>query len=427
MINYLQSLQLLKLSAKKFSNEKISILNSVGKISAENVKSKINVPSFTNSAMDGFAIKIEQTKFASAENPIPLPIRSVIEAGDLKTKKSSGIFACEIMTGAVLPKNFDCVIPVENAEIFENKFLRITAPITVKSNVRHVGEDFKSGEKIISVGDLITSEHLMALAATGQKNIKIKKIPQIAIVATGKEVSDNYGGKLNGAEIYNSNSPYLVSCLSKLGYETKYYGIVKDRKSDFHKLMDKIEKEGCKIVISTGAVSAGKKDFIKEALLERKMKIIFHKVAIKPGKPILFAAEKKISKSGGIYFFGLPGNPISTMVGLHFFVRPFIANCLGLNPFNTVTATLQEPLNIKSGLRHFLKAHSFLSDGKLLVKILSGQESFKIKPLLQANSFVICDGGEKKSGEVVEVLPLALDLCWTGFVTPSTCSCNLKV
>ncbi len=406
MINYPQSLQLLKLSAKKFPSEKISILNSVGKISAENIKSKINVPSFTNSAMDGFAIKIEQTKFASADNPILLPIRSVIEAGDLKTKKSSGIFACEIMTGAVLPKNFDCVIPVEIAEIFENKFLRITAPILTKSNVRHVGEDFKSGEKIISVGDLITSEHLMALAATGQKNIKIKKIPKIAIVATGKEVSDNYGKKLNGAEIYNSNSPYLVSCLSKLGCEVKYYGIVKDRKSDFHKLMDKIEKDGCKFVISTGAVSAGKKDFIKEALLERKMKIIFHKVAIKPGKPILFAAEKK----RGIYFFGLPGNPISTMVGLHFFVRPFIANCLGLNPLNTVTATLQEPFNVKSGLRHFLKAHSFLSEGKLLVKILSGQESFKIKPLLQANSFVICEaisrGGEKKAGEVVEVLLL---------------------
>lgn len=162
--------------------------------------------------------------------------------------------------------------------------------------------------------------------------------------------------------------------------------------------MNEIQEEGYDIVISTGAVSMGKKDFIKEELIKLKAEILFHKVLIRPGKPILFA------KLPNCHYFGLPGNPISSVIGLQFFVIPFIKECLETKPQKQITSILKDHIEVKSGLLHFLKSHSYLEGGKLITKILDGQQSFKIKSLVKANSLAIIHGDKNhKSGDIIEI------------------------
>ena len=235
----------------------------------------------------------------------------------------------------------------------------------------------------------------------GFSSIKIRKMPNIAVIATGKEVSDKYHIQLNEGQIYNSNSPYIISYLKQCGFKVNYYGIIKDDIANFHEVMDKVLKDGCNIIISTGAVSMGKKDFIKEELIKRQAEILFHKVAIRPGKPILF------SKLNNIHFFGLPGNPISSVVGLQFFVMPFIKSCLEAELEKTKTSILKNDVKVKSGLMHFLKSYSYLEDGKLITEVLDSQQSFQIKPLIKANSLAIIDGNKSySSGDIIEISPL---------------------
>jgi molybdopterin molybdotransferase len=453
MISYNEALSIILQNKANFGVEKIATQKAFGKILAQDIFSRINVPSFDNSAMDGFALRSEDTKKASKDNPIKIKILQTIEAGDnIGVLNSDEFIGYEIMTGAVLPYNFDCVLMAEKAEILteENgdRYLKITSPIDEKTNVRAVGEDFKIDEKIISVGEKITANHIMALCATGNYEVVVKKNPQIAIIATGKEITDFYSDELKIGQIYNSNSPYLARSLEAKGYQNNYYGINSDDENNFCKMMDKIIEDGSKIImrpsqnrfckkilgillflrrsvldiheerknkitknfeakgrfcdgliISTGAVSMGKKDFIKETLQEIGFEILFHKVAIKPGKPILFARNKNI------FFFGLPGNPISTAVGLEFFVLPFIENSLETKAREPLFAELENDLKIKSGLKHFLKSFAYFEKNKLKVKILDGQESFKIKPFTQSNSFAIIDenNSEVKKGDLVKI------------------------
>lgn len=403
MINYEEALKILKESLIKLPVENLDITKASGFVSAENINSKIALPSFNNSAMDGFAFKSVDVTKANKDAPVKLLISKTIEAGDDDSDETQSLRAVEIMTGAKMPEGFDAVILVEKANIItqgDERFLIVDEAVPAKTNVRYIGEDFQINDEIISVGELITPNHLMALTGVGVSSIKVKKMPKITVISTGKEIIDQYDHALKEGQIYNSNSPYIVSYLRNFGFEVSYYGIIADDIADFHKAIDEIEASS-DLIISTGAVSMGKKDFIKEELINRKAEILFHKVAIRPGKPILFA------KSDKYHYFGLPGNPISSVVGLQAFIMPFIRESLGIKSKKTVTAILKNSHQAKSGLLHFLKSYSYLENGKLMVEILDGQQSFKINPLIKANSLSVINGGEAYEADVlVEILPI---------------------
>ncbi len=399
MISYKEALEILKNNIVDFGTEEVPIKDAVGLIAAENLTSKITVPSFNNAAMDGFALNSNDVKNASKTQPVKLEILSTIEAGDDLSIAESNLSCVEIMTGARMPDNYDAVIMVEKANIIDGHLI-IDEPIPIKNNVRLIGEDFAKEDKIINKGEKINPNHIMALLTAGNSVIKIQNQPKVAIIATGKELVDSYNSPLEESQIYNSNSPYIISYLKNLGFDAKYFGIIADKQEDFHELMDRIEGDNYDIVISTGAVSMGKKDFIKEALLKRQIEILFHKVKIRPGKPILFA-KSKINK---LRYFGLPGNPISSLVGLDFFVKPFIQNCLKLKTPKTITAILKNSPKAKAGLLHFLKSYSYIENGKIIVEILNGQESFKTKPLIKTNSLAIIDGDKNYNiDDIVEI------------------------
>lgn len=405
MISYLEALGLLENNAQKIASEKIDVKKSLGRICSKDIFSQLNLPSFDNSAMDGFAVYSEATQNASESNPLRLEIGEIIPAAISDNKTALSINMCsEIMTGAAVPVGYDAVIPVELVnEINDNgkHYIEINQPIAKSANFRFSGEDVKSGELIIKQNSQILPADIMLFCALGINEIEVyKKIP-ISIAVSGEEISENYDLPLRHGEIYNSNAPLLINMSHTECIESNYYGILHDNKQSLIEYIN--ANSHAKILITTGAVSKGKWDFIPYTLKELGAEIIFHSVAIRPGKPVLFA-----KLPDGRYFFGLPGNPVSSFVGWRFFVIPLVRRLFNLEREKTVTARINGKFTKKHQLRQFLKAMFTIEEGQVKVSVSKDQESFKIKPLVSSNCWVIVEEKDNllNNGDLVRLVPL---------------------
>lgn len=397
MISYAEALTLLKAQAKQcvIDTVTVNLDDTVRHVCAEDIKSPLMIPSFNNAAMDGYAFSSHDTLHASENRPVILSIVSSIAAGDNVTafEKFHENTACEIMTGALLPPQYDTVLPVEDAAVMiadENNPLQrlvIKKPVSAQNNVRFIGEDFRVNDVIVRQGEKITASHVMALATVGINKIKIFKPLTVAFISTGLEIIDDLSQTLQPGQIYNTNLPYLKLSAKNFSLHVLSFKIQQDDLSEFHRVMTEAEQHKPDLIISIGAVSKGKWDFILQGLTERSANIIFHRVKIKPGKPILFA---RLPNHG--FFFGLPGNPIATVVGWRFFVLPFLRELLKMPGEFAKNVCLKNDGEKKTGFTFFLKAAvTQNSQGMLEADVLPGQESFKIKPLLLAQGFVCFD------------------------------------
>jgi len=405
MISYEEALEIITKS-NKMESATLPVREAYTYVAAKDVDSNVMVPPFNNSAMDGFAVRAEDIKEASEENPITLKLAGSTVAGDTPSAGEGG--AWEIMTGAAVPEGYDAVVRIEDVNVNGTEVV-FTIPAAVKDNIRDAGEDFMPGDKVIKEGTIITPHHVKALITVGQRNIDVYKKPEITIFSTGKELVEDLQDELLPGQIRNSNGPYIVTALKELGLQGSYGGVIADEPDVFEaKIKEALEASD--IIISTGAVSAGKHDFIPDSLKKLGAEILFHKVAIRPGKPVLYAKFPD-----GTHYFGLPGNPVSAAIGLRFFVVPLLYHMQGMKSEGAVTARLLMPSPKKKGLRFFKKAHvSVAYGGKLHLDILKGQESFKIHPLLQANCWASFteDQSGNEVGESIEVYPLLPDR-WT--------------
>lgn len=411
MINYLEALRLITQHVSCLGTEKITTQNALGAISAETLSSSEALPAFNNSAMDGFALCAADTRLASQENPLPFTVLKTIAAGDTITHNTQAKGnACEIMTGAMIPHQYDAVVRSEDVTILtqENGQLQkisISQPLAHHENLRCRAEDFSPGDVLIKKNEPVTPEHILAFSALGIDTISVYKKPRIAIVCTGTELlNDDTTTPCQPGQIRNANGPYLANTLASWGFDVSYHGSIPDDPSLFMARIEEIQNTQPDIILSTGAVSAGKWDFIPDTLNKWGADIIFHKVKIKPGKPILFA-----KLNTGPYFLGLPGNPIASVVALRFFVYPLLRHLLGMPRENGIPARVISHGHKKSDLRHFLKSHIFIdANGQSQVTILPGQESFKIKPLLDANCWAVLneDCREYTKTDILEVYPL---------------------
>lgn len=394
MITYDEALQHISSFPLTLSVENIPLKEATHRIAAQNTSCTFPLPEFNNSAMDGYAIRSMNTNNATEISPAILNICAHLQAGNAE-QFYGDLSSIKIMTGACVPDGYDAVIPVEQVHVNEEK-LYINRAVEKGENVRYIGEDFNNGDLLMKEGTHITSQHVMALAACGVSHVKVFKKPVVGILSTGKELKD-VSHKREQNSIYNSNGPYLSSRLKDLGCEVVDYGTVPDDVDAFKKILEHLKSEKhIDCFVTTGAVSMGDHDFIPSVLESMGGKIIFHKVAIRPGKPILFAQFNNIP------FFGLPGNPISTAVGCTFFVEPLLNNITKQQNPITIKAILNNPYTKKHSLRQFLKAVYFIDPSSccLKVNILEGQESFKIKPFSQSNCWVILD--EEKKGYATE-------------------------
>lgn len=394
MISYEQAIATITQNAHLAENIVLPLGAALGKITAEPQYTSFAIPSFNNSAMDGFAVRYEDCQSATQILPIQLPVHQVTIAGAAQEQLCAGT-AIQIMTGAIVPNGADVVIPIEDVTVERHDSgavhtISITQPPAYHQHIRMLGEDFAEATLLADAGIRLTPNHIMALAAAGISTLTVRRPPEIIVVATGNELTEGTAKHVCPSAIYNSNSPYLMAMCQAAGLNTHYLGIVPDTMTDFIATLNRIisqPTQAPRIILSTGAVSKGDYDFVPAALDSVGATIFFHRVAIKPGKPILFARLPN-----GDYFFGLPGNPISAAIGFRFFVTPLLRSILGLPQETPIMACLMTAQTGKSGMRRFLKARlTFAHNGQLQVSSLLGQESFKIKPLLQTNGWIMLD------------------------------------
>ena len=405
MINYISALKILKNSKIKIKNEIVLSKESINRISAKNIFSPSNYPAGNNTAFDGYAISSKDTVGLSKKNKKKFKILKTLAAGDNPNlKKIKKFNSIEVMTGALVLKPFDTVIPVETVKYYPSsqnpKFIIIDKKIKKNNHIRYLGSDFKKGEKIISEGEVINSSHLLALKSLGINKVLVKKKPKIIFYSTGNEISEKI--KLPSWKIRNSNSYYIKSLSKNSFFEILDGGILRDKDEKlFKKLVYKVFKKKIDIIITNGAVSAGKFDFVPKIVKEFKLSKYFKGVAIRPGKPIMFAKFKNKNKS----FFGLPGNPISSAACFKFFVYPYLREILGMKKEKPFTAVLKKKYSKKKEFTRFIKSKiSINKKGIIEVEVLKGQESFRIKSLIKSNNWAIFKSGKEnfKKGELID-------------------------
>jgi len=389
--------------AKVLPAVEMAPLSAIGHSVAHDVKAPLSNPPFDNAAMDGVAFHHKDTQHASTTNPIYLPLIGMAAAGDKQAiaslKKGE---AAEIMTGATMPKGADTVMPIETVERVDNQLV-FTKPYPAKKHVRQAGEDIKKGEVAIPKGMLLKPQHIPLLTALGLETISVHPHPKAVWLATGRELVDDPQKPLNAHQIYNSSSPYGAAILPALGADLLWQKTVSDDGVGFTKAVQKAMEDKVDIIISTGAVSVGVFDFVRRELESMGAKIIVHGAKVRPGKPILFALLPN-----GAFFFGLPGNPVSTAACLRAFVAPFLALCGGSKVEQPITAILEKDSNAPMHLTVFQKAMYHLTEqGTLSVTALMGQESFKVRPMVYQNCWLIHPEGKDilTHGEKVAILP----------------------
>ena len=404
MISYQSALTKLKKNKLLIKNEKITIKEALNRISATDVFSPVNYPRSNNTAFDGFAVNSKETSLLNNRKSKKFKIIKTIAAGDNPNiKKIPRFSAIEVMTGAIIQRPFDTIIPVEQINFFPNKlnpkYIVLQKKIKKNQFIRPAGSDFKKGTRVIKKGQFINSSHILALKTLDIDNILVKKKPNIIFYPTGNELSEMK--KIPNWKIRNSNSMYLDSFIKNLPINFKVKKILRDKDlNSFKKEIKKNIKLNSDLVITSGAVSAGKFDFIPKVIKQFKLKSFFKGVFVRPGKPIMFVKFKN-----NMCFFGLPGNPISTVAGFRFFVLPLLFKSLELALDKPIIAKLKNNFSKKRNFTRFIKGKlTFSKKGFAEFEIFKGQESYKINPFIKSNAWGVFKEGTSnfKKGSNIE-------------------------
>ena len=359
-----------------------------GLVLAENVYSDVNMPPFDKSAMDGFACRLEDLKE-------DLKVVDYVPAGSLPNKAIGKNECVKIMTGAKMPEGADCVIMVEYTEDKNNEYIRFVGKNT-KSNICDLGEDVKVGDIVLQKGRVLNPASIGVAASVGKSILHVYDTPTVALLATGDELVE-INHSPDGAMIRNSNSYNLIAQLKQAKAKVNYLGIVSDKKEVLKSAM--IEAfEQHDVLILTGGVSMGDKDYVPEILTELGLETVYDKVAIQPGKPTVFA------HGNGKYCFGLSGNPVSSLLQFELLTKPFLYHLMGHNfklPF--VKMKLDRSKSRKKTEREqFFPVR--LENGS--AELIEFHGSAHIAGLVDADGFAVFEKGKAQieEGEEVRVL-----------------------
>jgi len=380
---------------------------------AQDIIAKHNLPPYDNSAMDGYAVKINDTGKS-------VKVSHTIFAGDNSQEKLENGFAIKIMTGAKIPFGTECIVPIEDVSLesspesktkTNDKTYNITLPNNLELNkhIRLCGEDIKSETTLLKIGQKLHAHHITLLASQGISHIKVYKKPKIAIFASGNELKMHFEN-VESYQLYNTNTPTFYARAKELGCEVEFIGTAHDTLEDIHEHIK--SALDCDLIITSGGVSVGDADFTKEAFGAFGYEIFFDKIEIKPGKPTTFG------KIGSTCILNLPGNPLAAALNFELFGQSIILALSGATNkyLNTITTKMANDYKLKQGRRTlvpgFFDGDSFSAYKKFAPGMVS--------PLAESNTYIIIDENCGFIGKNTEVKILP-----TRFTFTSNKSTNL--
>ncbi|MCL4162699.1 UNVERIFIED_CONTAM: hypothetical protein GTU68_018383 [Idotea baltica] len=377
--------------------ETVPIREALSRVVAQDIRSTINVPSHTNSAMDGYAISSNDIP---SEQTKQLTLVGTAWAGRPFNGNVSSNECVRIMTGAVMPMNTDTVVMQEHVQV-NNKLITIDSKQKANQNVRQAGEDIAEGDLVFTPGKYLNPSDIGLIASLGISKIEVTRKIRVAFFSTGDELV-SIGTPLETGQIYDSNRYTLWSMLTRIGVEINDLGVIRDTPEAVEAAFLEAS-ESADIVITSGGVSVGDADFVKETL-EKLGEVNFWKVAMKPGRPLAFG------KINNAYFFGLPGNPVSVMVTFYIFVQAAIEKMMGHEPKPRIQiqATSSNDLRKRPGRVEYQRGTYHLNkDGEYTVEKTGEQGSGILRSMSDANCFIFLpmksDGVNK--GDKVEIWP----------------------
>lgn len=380
--------------------ENCPVGEALGRVLAADVTARRTLPPWDNSAMDGYAVRSAD----AAAPPVRLRVIETIYAGARPTRKVGPGECSRIMTGAPLPEGADAVLMQEKTRRLPGSDeVELLEAVPARASVRDRGEDARAGELLLPRGTPLGIPEAGLLWAQGMTHAPVRRKPQVGILSTGDELCAV--GEAAEDRIVDTNSPSLALAAARAGAEPSLLGIARDT---LDAVLAKLEAAaGFDVVLTSAGVSVGEKDFVKEALERLGVQMSFWRVAIKPGKPLA------VGRKGNTVFFGLPGNPTSSLVSFELFVRPALRRLLGHPDVEPprVSGRLEVPLKKAAGLAHYVRAIARWKDGELWARPLGSQTSGALRSAASA-THLLCFPQPQTTlspGDRVDLLPLS----WT--------------
>ena len=387
--------------------ERVALLDSLGRVLAEPVRSPLTLPAWDNSAMDGYAVRSDDVRDARPDAPVTLRVLETVAAGAFPSRRVERGTATRIMTGAPMPEGADGVVRVEDTD-------RGTAQVAIHDardagrNVRRRAEDIEAGSTVFDRGQPIGPAQVGVLASIGAAVVDVYRRPRVAFFGSGDEIVDLDGlpDAVAGRKILTSNSYTLHAMIRAAGGEPINLGLVRD---DPGELRDRIARSsGADLLITSAGISAGEFDYVRSVLTELGVDMTVWKVRMRPGAPLGFGWL------GTRPWVGLPGNPVSTMVTFDLFVRPMLRKMLGHTRLyrRPIPVMLEEPVAIAAPLTHFMRGIVSVGAGGAMTARLTGpQGSGVLTSMARANALLVIpeDRPRVEAGETVNALLLGED------------------
>lgn len=377
------------------------LLDALDLACAEDVVAPISLPSFDNSAMDGYAVRLADVEGASDASPVVLSVVGEIGAGQASLRSLEPGVAAKIMTGAPIPEGADSVVPYEWTDRGAES-VRITEAPTLHQHIRPAGDDVSEGDLLVSAGDILGPRRLGLLASVGRATVAARPRPRVVILSTGSELREP-GGELGHDSIFDGNSYLLAAAAQRAGAVPVRVGIVPDEPEAFLTAL-RGQLADADVVVTSGGVSQGDFDVVKAALTPEG--VWFGPVAMQPGKPQGYGrvgAER-------VPIFTLPGNPVSSYISFQVFVLPALRKMMGIEPYAlpTVRARLTNSLSSPAGRRQYRRGELGRDEQGAYVALVGGAGSHLVGDLAAANCLAVVpeDATSLEAGEYVDVLML---------------------
>ena len=386
MISVEKALTIIDEKCRLLPGMSVALAESYGYVLRDDIIAQDDIPAFSNSAMDGYAVRAEDIFGACRDEPVRLGIAGEVPAGKPSDRTVEKGTAVRIMTGGMVPAGADTVVRTEDTDVPGDDPVSVNIVVSAEAgkNIRPAGEDIRRGDKALLHGNPVLPADMGILASLGVDKVPVTRKPNVAFLVTGDEIIEP-GEPLTAGKVRNSNKYSLLGMLEECGAVPHDLGTGADSPEALKEKLS--HAAGADMIVTCGGVSVGKYDFLKEVLSDLGMKRLFWKVAQKPGKPLLFGELNRIP------VFGLPGNPASVMISFYVYVARALKRMMGFSSFaqEMAEAVLTAPYTKSEGLTHYVRGACTINNGLLHVTPLTGQGSGMLKSMSSANCLIVLD------------------------------------